>query len=190
MPPPKPAIFLDRDGTINADTGYTYRKGDLMLIDGVAAGIAEARRAGIPVFIVTNQGGIALGLYSEAAMHAFNRHLLARLIATDADAVITDIAFCPHHPEADDPSRRQCDCRKPQPGMLRALAAKHGLDLAKSMMIGDRDTDVAAAEAAGCKGVLYIGDGASGDVGEGVGENNSGEDMLALLRDAIAWGKG
>ena len=155
--PPQPAIFLDRDNTITVDVdgGYTHRTSDLAFMPGAAIAIRTANTARLPVFIATNQGGIALGRYSESDMHEFHNHLHARL--KHEGASITDIAFCPHHPEAKNPQRRHCPCRKPLPGMLLDLAARHGIDLTASVMIGDRDTDMAAAEAAGAKGILYTG---------------------------------
>ncbi|MCG8621595.1 MAG: HAD family hydrolase [Proteobacteria bacterium] len=163
-----PAIFFDRDSTLTEDHGYTHSISDFAFMPGVEIALARAHAAGLPLFIVTNQGGIALGHFSEADMHAFHRHLRMRL--AEAGAMITDIAFCPHHPDAPDPSQRLCDCRKPKPGMLVSLAKRHAIDLTQSVMIGDKDSDMGAAQAAGCKGILY-----------------GGGDMLPVVERALQW---
>lgn len=149
------ALFLDRDGVLNVDTGYPHRREDCVLIDGADRAIALAHAAGYKVFIVTNQGGIALEYFTAEDVIAFHDHLVGLLTASGG--VITDIAFCPHHPKAPDPQWRDCACRKPHPGMILDLAAKHGVDLAASLMVGDRDSDLQAGEAAGCTAHLFQG---------------------------------
>ncbi len=151
-------VFFDRDGVLNVDYGYPHRLQDCVLIDGAAEAVHLARSFGYKVFIVTNQGGIALGLYDEAGLAAFNAHLIGLLSGGSTDApVIDDLEFCPHHPDAPDAASRLCDCRKPKPGMLLTLARRHNIDLSQSLMIGDRQSDVAAGEAAGCKSYLFSG---------------------------------
>ena len=149
------AIFLDRDGVINVDTGYPHKTEDCQLIPGAAAAIRRARREGYMICVVTNQGGIALGYYDEAGLRRFNDHL-AGLLAEDG-AALDAIHFCPHHPSSPDPARRQCSCRKPQPGMLLDLAREHNIDMSASAMIGDRVTDIEAGEAAGVRAFLFDG---------------------------------
>lgn len=149
------AIFLDRDGVINVDTGYPHKIEDCRLIPGAAAAIRRARDAGYMIAVVTNQGGIALGYYDEAALLHFNVHL-ARLLEEDG-AVLDAISFCPHHPSAPDPALRQCSCRKPLPGMLLELAEKYDIAMNESAMIGDRITDLEAGEAAGVRAFLFDG---------------------------------
>lgn len=162
------AVFLDRDGVINVDGGHTHRVEDFAFVPCADAAIRLAHEAGFPVFIVTNQGGIGLGLYDEETMQRFHRHLQAEVAATGGH--IADIAFCPHHPQALSPMMRECDCRKPKPGMLLALAERHGIALERSVMIGDRETDMEAAQAAGCHGLKYHGD-----------------NLLGLMETALAW---
>jgi len=154
--PLQPAVFFDRDGVLNVDTGYTYRVEDCQLIPGAAAAVRMANDAGYKTLVVTNQGGIALGYYTQDMMLTFHDHLTA-LIHAKTGGVIDDLRFCPHHPNAADQALKHCDCRKPSPKMILDLAAKHHIDLAASIMIGDRDTDVEAGEAAGCRGVLFTG---------------------------------
>lgn len=148
------AVFFDRDGVLNVDTGYPHRIEDMILIEGAPEAIAMAHAQGYKIFIVTNQGGLALNYFDWPVLNRFNQELLARLKAQD---IITDIAICPHHPDAPDPAMRHCQCRKPSPKMIVDLADQHDIDLASSLMIGDRDSDVEAGLAAGCQAFLFEG---------------------------------
>ena len=151
------AIFLDRDDTLTVDAdGYTWRLSDFALVDGAGAALALFHQAGLLVFVVTNQGGIGKGLYSHEDMQRFHDRLAQEAVA--AGGMITDFAHCPHHPDAIDPAlRKTCSWRKPSPGMLLALAARWQIDLAASVMVGDRDSDVAAGHAAGCHAYRFEG---------------------------------
>ena len=150
------AVFLDRDNTLTVDHGYTWRIEDFAWIPGAPEALAIWQRANIPCFVVTNQGGIGKGLYSAEQMHLFNAHLCAE--AERAGGLITDIAFCPHHPDAvNEALRAPSPRRKPAPGMIIELAERWNIDLAASVMIGDRDSDVAAGRAAGCHAYLFDG---------------------------------
>ena len=143
------AVFFDRDDTLIQDTGYMYKIADFKWIDGAIPALSLLRDAHIPIFIATNQGGIGKGLFTLEQMQHFHNHLRAE--ALRAGIPITDIAFCPHHPDAVIPEfAPPCSCRKPQPGMLQALAAKWQIDLNTSVMIGDRETDLEAGKRAGC----------------------------------------
>ena len=116
--------------------------------------IKTGNPAGLPVFIVTNQGGIGRGIFTESDMHKFNHHLINA--AKKAGGAITDIAFCPHHPLSPDPlMAAACHCRKPEPGLLFDLAQKWQIDLSASVMIGDRDSDVEAGKRAGMAAYLF-----------------------------------
>lgn len=144
-----PAVFLDRDNTLNVDHGYTYRVEDFAWIAGAPQALAMFHNCGLACFLVTNQSGIGKGLYGVAEMTAFNNHLCRE--AESAGGKITDIAYCAHHPQAVHPEwRAPSPRRKPAPGMILELAEKWNIDLGASVMIGDRDSDVAAGEAAGC----------------------------------------
>ena len=150
----KPAIFLDRDNTLIHDYGYIYEIEKFAWINGAAAALKRFHEANIPVFIVTNQGGIGRGIFSEDRMNQFNNHMIAA--ANKAGGSITDIAFCPHHPLSPDPAMAiTCDCRKPEPGLLFKLAQKWKIDLSASVMIGDRDSDVEAGRRAGTNSYLF-----------------------------------
>ena len=150
----KPAIFLDRDNTLIQDDGYIFEIEKFAWINGAAAALRRFHEANIPVFIVTNQGGIGRGIFSEDQMHHFNSHMIAA--ASEAGGCITDIAFCPHHPLSTNPAMAiACDCRKPEPGLLFNLARKWKIDLSESVMIGDRNSDVEAGQRAGAHGYLF-----------------------------------
>lgn len=141
------ALFLDRDGVINHDWGYTYRIEDFRWIDGIFDVARAAVRTGLSLIIVTNQSGIARGLYDEAAFAKLTDWMKQRFV--DQGAPLTAVYHCPHHPEGQGIYRRDCDCRKPKPGMLLAAARDHGLDLSASIMVGDKEIDMEAAAAAG-----------------------------------------
>lgn len=142
------AAFLDRDGVINVDHGYVYRWEDFEFVPGAIAAMQHLQQAGYALVVVTNQSGIARGLYGEADFLALSRRLAAHL--AEQGLTLTAIEHCPHLPEAPLPVYRQhCDCRKPAPGMLLRAAAAQGLDLAGSVMFGDKPSDLEAAAAAG-----------------------------------------
>lgn len=142
------AAFFDRDGTINVDFGHVYRREDLVFVDGIPEIIRYFNGAGIPVIVVTNQAGIAKGLYQERDMHQFHRYMNQRL-CSEYGAHIDAFYFCPHHPEM------RCSCRKPEPGMLKKAARDWRISLADSVMFGDRESDRLAAERAGI-GTFYL----------------------------------
>lgn len=142
-----PALFLDRDGVINHDSGYTYRIEDFHWIDGIFEVARLAVGAGRKLVVVTNQSGIARGLYDEAAFATLTAWMRERFAAEGTP--LTAVYYCPHHPDGNAPYRVACACRKPQPGMFLAAAQDHGLDLAASIMVGDKEIDMEAAQAAG-----------------------------------------
>ncbi|HMS04109.1 MAG TPA: HAD family hydrolase [Gemmatimonadaceae bacterium] len=145
------ACFVDRDGTVMVDTHYPSQPGAVRLLPGVPAALRQVREAGVPIVIVTNQGGIARGYLTEAQYQTVR----ARLDALLAAEGITPLAtyHCPHY----EPVSGPCDCRKPATGMYRRAAAEHGLDLTRSIYIGDRFRDVQPAITLGGFGVLVPG---------------------------------
>jgi D,D-heptose 1,7-bisphosphate phosphatase len=152
----RPAVFFDRDGVLNHDLGYTHRPEDLRLIDGAAETIRRCNRSGRYVFVVTNQSGVARGLYTVEAVRAFHAAMQRQLRRQGAH--IDRLYICPHHPEGSVEAYRQdCDCRKPAPGMLRQALREWPVDVAGSVMIGDRPSDMAAAAACGIKGFQFEG---------------------------------
>ncbi|MBK8094090.1 MAG: HAD-IIIA family hydrolase [Verrucomicrobiaceae bacterium] len=153
-PAPVRAVILDRDGTINVERGLLTRVEDLELLPGAAEGISSLCAAGLRCFIATNQPAIARGLLTEEGLHAIHERLCAELAT--AGAHIEKIYHSPFHPETHHGEgipelRRDSDCRKPKPGMLRRAVEEQGLDLAATIMIGDSDADRLAAQAAGMR---------------------------------------
>jgi D-glycero-D-manno-heptose 1,7-bisphosphate phosphatase len=147
------AVFLDRDGVLNLDVGYAFRVSDLTVLPGVPAALAELERLGFLLVVVSNQSGIARGMYGEAELRAFNDELAARIAATGGPA-FDDVLWCPHHPDGKVAAyKKACDCRKPAPGMLLEAAKRHGIDLGKSWLVGDKFDDVECADRAGARAV-------------------------------------
>jgi len=151
------AVFLDRDGVLNQDRGYVSRPEDFEWLPGVMHGLRALQRAGWALVVTSNQSGIARGLYGPAE----HENLTAWMRSELAQHGITlDGAYhCPHLPDAPLAQwRRQCDCRKPLPGMLRRAARDLRLDLAACVMVGDKPTDILAGRAAGVAACIRIAD--------------------------------
>ena len=149
----RPAVFLDRDGTLSAEADWVTKAVDLGLLPFAAQAIATLSRAGYAVVLATNQSAVARGLITERELAEIHAHMARELARGGArlDGVYT----CPHHPsEGSAPYRRECECRKPKPGMLLAAARDLGLDLRRSWVIGDAERDLAAGAAAGVRGIL------------------------------------
>lgn len=150
----RPAAFLDRDGVLNKDNGYTHRPDDLVWIDGAPEAIRILNEAGYYVIVVTNQAGVARGYYDEDAVRAFHSRMQDLLVA--AGAHIDAFYHCPHHPEG---TRKafsiDCRCRKPGPGLLEQAAQDWPIDAGRSFLIGDKDSDIAAAASFGVRGAKF-----------------------------------
>lgn len=156
----RPAVFVDRDGVLNAlapdpDTGLPespYDPADVRLLEGVAPALLALRGAGYLLVCVTNQPGAAKAKTDVATLHAVNDAVLGALAAEGFE--FDGVEICLHHPEGVVPELTiDCDCRKPNPGMLLHAAQVLGIDLSSSWMIGDSDSDVTAARRAGCRSV-------------------------------------
>ncbi|MBI5835822.1 MAG: HAD family hydrolase [Candidatus Eisenbacteria bacterium] len=143
-----PAVFLDRDGTLIVEREYLADPEGVEFTPGAAEAVRKLRARGFMVVVVSNQAGLARGLFAETAVHAVHRRIeaLLRVEGTHVDGYY----FCPHHPEFTGP----CRCRKPEPGMLLDAARDLELDLARSWMVGDRLSDVEAGVRAGARGIL------------------------------------
>lgn len=142
----KAAIFLDRDGVLNEDVGYVHKLSDLKILPGVPEALQEMKRRGYLLIVVSNQSGVARGLYGMAEVEAFNNHLRAELVRLGAPP-LDDVFYCPHGPDDG------CPCRKPNPGMVLEAAKRHGIDLGRSFLVGDKADDIECALRAGVRGV-------------------------------------
>ena len=145
------AVFLDKDGTLVEDVPYNVDPGRLRFTPHALEGLALLAAAGLPLIVVSNQSGLATGRFERADLARLQRALVARLHA-EAGVTLAGFYVCPHAPGAD--GRPACLCRKPAPGLLRQAAHEHGLDLARSTMVGDILDDVEAGHRAGCAAVL------------------------------------
>ena len=151
---PRAAAFFDRDGVLNEDRGYLHDAKRFVLMPGAVEAVRLCNEAGYLVFVVTNQSGVARGYYDEAAVGALHRYMVA--VFADAGARIDDIRYCPHHPNGTVPRYAKiCACRKPAAGMLLDLMTTWLVDRARSFLIGDKPSDLAAAAAARIEGYLY-----------------------------------
>lgn len=149
----RPAVFLDRDGTLLEEAGYLDRLERLVFFPYSVDAVRLLNRANLAVVIVTNQAGIARGIFKETFVAEAHAHITDRLSA--GGARIDAFYYCPHHPEAViEQYRKSCDCRKPQPGLLRRAAADLDLALDRSFVVGDRWHDLEAGERVGARGVL------------------------------------
>ena len=142
------AVFLDRDGTIIEDTGYLHDPDAVRLLPGAALAIRRLNQAGWPVIVISNQSGIARGVYPESDYHRVQQRLAEQLHAQDAR--IDASLFCPHHPDFTGP----CECRKPGTKLFKEAAGMIGVDLARSWFVGDRLSDVTPAVGLGGRGLL------------------------------------
>jgi D,D-heptose 1,7-bisphosphate phosphatase len=147
------AVFLDRDGTLIEEAGYLDRLDRMVFFPYSVDAVRLLNRAGFAVVIVTNQAGIARGIFKEAFVAEAHRHITARLTA--GGARIDGFYYCPHHPEAViEEYRKSCDCRKPQPGLFTRAASDLNLTLDGSFVVGDRWHDLEAGQRVGARGVL------------------------------------
>lgn len=149
-----PAVFLDRDGVLIEDVDLLVSQDQVHLIRGAAEGVKALRESGFLVVVVSNQTVVARGLATEADVCAVHGHI-QRLLLIEGTTAIDRFYYCPHHPNATLPEYRiACTCRKPRPGMLLSAADDLSIDLSASYMIGDRMSDVAAGQRAGCQTIL------------------------------------
>jgi D-glycero-D-manno-heptose 1,7-bisphosphate phosphatase len=159
------AVFLDRDGVINVNrTDHVKRWEEFEFLPGALEAIAELSRAGVAVFVITNQAIVNRGMVPRAIVEWINLRMQHAVEAHGGR--IAAVAYCPHR------SDEQCPCRKPQPGLIVELARRHGVDLATSIVVGDAVSDIKAAAAAGCRAILVL--------------TGRGREQLALAR-AAGW---
>ncbi len=149
-------VLLDRDGVLNMDKGYLYRKQDLEWVPGSREALKELAEAGIPVAVVTNQSGVARGYYGEKDVLLLHSWMVAQIRKAGGD--IARFYYCPHHKEGKVAEYAvDCDCRKPKPGMVLRALEELSVAPEDAILIGDSPRDVEAAEAAGVTGYLFQG---------------------------------
>ena len=141
-------VFLDRDGVINEEVGYLHKIRDFKFISGVIDSCKYILSLGYQIVVVTNQSGIARGLYSENDFHILNEWMLGKF--EQEGVSILDVFFCPHEPNDD------CYCRKPKPGLFINAMEKHDIDMKKSWMIGDKEADIESANNAGISQTILV----------------------------------
>ncbi len=168
----KPCLFLDRDGVINIDKGYTYKSDDLVFIDGIENGIKAANEAGYYVIVVTNQAGVARGLYTLKDTDIFHAKIQEKLALNGAH--IDAFYSCPFHKDGNIPEYTidNHPDRKPNPGMLLKAFSDWPIDKENSFLIGDKDHDITAAERAGVRGILFNGQNLENLIIENLNENS------------------
>jgi len=137
------ALFLDRDGVINKDVRHLHTIEECVFCDGIFELAREYQNNGYLIIIVTNQAGIAKGIYTEEQYYVLREWIHEQF--KDHGVIITAEYFCPHHPDYTE----SCKCRKPEPGMLLLAAKEHDIDLSQSVIIGDKDSDIEAGQRAG-----------------------------------------
>jgi D-glycero-D-manno-heptose 1,7-bisphosphate phosphatase len=174
----RPAVFIDRDGTLTEEVGYVNHPRRIRLLPRSAEAIRRLNAAGVPAVVATNQAGIARGYFSEMMLKTVNAEMLRQL--EEAGARLDGVYVCTHHPSAGEPPYRiDCDCRKPRPGLLTRAAQELGLDLTASTMIGDKASDLDAGRAAGARGVLVL-------TGYGLGDWEYRRDAFRVPPDFVA----
>lgn len=152
-PAPRRALFLDRDGVINVDHGYVHSRERTDWMPGIFETVAAATTAGLVCIVVTNQAGIARGYYDDAQFRRHTAWMHAEFRSRGVPLLAT--YYCPHHPDAS-PFACPCACRKPEPGMILAAAKDFDIDTAQSLMIGDKLSDIQAAEQSGIVNSLLV----------------------------------
>ncbi|MCH1921025.1 D-glycero-beta-D-manno-heptose 1,7-bisphosphate 7-phosphatase [Shewanella sp. A3A] len=173
----KKAVFLDRDGVINVDSGYVHTIDEFEYIEGVFEACSELKQQGYLLVVVTNQAGIARGYYSEDEFEQLTEWMDWNFADKGVD--LDGIYYCPHHPEQGLGEYKQdCDCRKPKPGMLVSAQRFLKIDMAQSVMVGDKADDMRAAIAAGVSTRILVHTGKAID--------KEGEQLATVVLDSIA----
>ncbi len=183
----RPAIFMDRDGTVSEEVGYVNHIDRYRLLPRSAEAIRRANDEGWLVFVVTNQSGIARGLFDQALLDRVHATLTRWL--QERGARLDGIYVCRHHPkEGSPPWRADCECRKPRPGLLLQAAREHGVDLASSYVVGDTVLDLEAASNAGATGILVQTGYGKGDLEFRIRPRGlEPAHVAADLLDAVTW---
>ena len=181
----RPAVFLDRDGTIIEEVNYLRSLDQLKLFPWSARAVRALNEAGYAVVVITNQAGVARGLFDEAHVEATHGALTEALAAQGAH--IDAYYYCPHHPDAaDERYRQECACRKPAPGLVLRAGDEMGLDLSRSWMVGDRWGDIEAGVSAGARGIL-VRTGYGAQDAAAPPANARADAILDNLMEAVDW---
>ncbi len=177
------AVFLDRDGTIIEHVDYVYDCSQVKLIPRASEAIRLLNESGFKVIIITNQPGVARGYFTEETVREINKYIQECL--AKAEARIDKVYYCPHHADGIiEEYAKECDCRKPKPGMIESAVRELGIDLEGSFVIGDRTIDVEAGDRAGCKTILL----ANEDRPNNMKETATIADYVAPdLYEAVKW---
>jgi len=182
----RPAVFLDRDGTMIEDVGYLGRREDLRWFSWTIDAIRALNRAGFLVCVTTNQGGIGLGLYAEQFVRDLHLEMSETLGA--AAARVDGWYYCPHYPTAViEALRADCGCRKPKPGLIHQAAAEFPIDLTRSYVVGDKIADIGLAAAVGAKGILVRTGYGESEVRRRDGVVPGAAHVAPTLAEAAAW---
>lgn len=175
------ALFLDRDGIINIDKGYIHKPEDVEFVDGIFDLLKYAIDRGFDLFVVTNQAGVARGLYAESDVLKLHEFMSEKL--KEEGITVKEFFHCPHHPEFGG----ECLCRKPAPGMLLEAKDKYGINMAESMIIGDKRSDVQAGKNAGLsRCILVSGRYEASDVPEADYFAHDLHDALKYFKDSFS----
>lgn len=149
------AVFLDRDGTIIEDTGYPHERDKIKFLPRVSEAIRLLNQNGFKVIITTNQSGVARGYFTKETVQEINRYIQESLARQGA--TIDKMYYCPHHVEGTiEEYRKECYCRKPNPGMIEEAIGEFDIDSRNSFVIGDKISDIEAGRRAGCKAILLV----------------------------------
>jgi D-glycero-D-manno-heptose 1,7-bisphosphate phosphatase len=176
----RPAVFLDRDGTMIEEVGYLNHLSCFRMFPFVAAAVRRLNEAGLPVVVITNQSGVGRGYFPESFVHQVHQEMMLQL--SPQGARIDALYYCPHTPA------ENCDCRKPKTGLLEKAAAEHSLDLRRSFVVGDRYIDVELAFNVGARGILVRTGSGEGEVAEQSATWPTQPDFVAQdLTDATEW---
>jgi len=182
----KPAVFLDRDGTLIHDVGYLSRLEDVQWFPDAIDAVRLLNRAGFLVCITTNQGGIGLGFYSADLVQRVHAKMSAAVESSGGR--LDGLFYCPHHPQAVHPELRiECDCRKPKPGMIHQATAQFEIDLSKSFVVGDKAADLGLANNAGARGILVKTGYGPGEVQRHAGQVPGAAFVAETVFEAAAW---
>jgi D-glycero-D-manno-heptose 1,7-bisphosphate phosphatase len=176
-----PAVFLDRDGTINEDPGYLTDPSEIRLLAGVGEGLRLLQEQDFRLVVVSNQSGVARGMFTEATLEQIQRRLEV-LLKTEG-VTLTGTYYCLHHPEGAPPYRQVCTCRKPEGGLVQRAVREHNIDLSRSCVVGDKLIDIELGRQMGMPAILVLtGQGRLNEVSGPIRPDYIAPDLTAAAR--------